>query len=387
MGKNILFVGVAYYPNVGYGGPIRAMRSYGLGLTSLGHKVTIYCSNLVNHQHKKRMADYTVEAKRDGMRIVYMNTDLCLSAGLTISLDLLRYLRREISSYDAVHLCGPRNFFVSMAGVYARKYRIPYFIHPMGSISYAKSKVALKFIWDILFGRRFIYGAKYIAESTDEQVKDLLAFGIPKSKIAVVPWSPDPALVCFQVQRGRFREKIGVSLDDKVILFLGRIHRKKRLDLVIRALGCLGQANVRLVVVGHDDDGSLEHLKTLVAELKLEKQVIWAGPIHSPESAMAYRDADVFVLISQLESAPMALLEACSMGVPVLISDHTGMSEMIHNRAGLVVEMTPEAVASGLSVLTQNEKLCRQYAIGGQELIAQNFSAEVVGSKLTSLYE
>lgn len=385
MRRSVLFVGVAYYPNVGYGGPIRVMRSYGLGLRSLGYDVTIYCSNLIDRQHT-RMADHTIEVQRDGMRVVYMNTDFRLSDGLTISLDLPRYLQREIDGYDVVHLYGVRSFFVGMAGAYARRHGIPYLIHPMGSMSYAKSKVALKTVWDLVFGRRLILDAQYVVEATEEQIQNLLAFGIPQSKMAAVPWSPDPDLVHFQAQRGSFRQKFGISPDDKLVLFLGRIHRKKRLDLVIRALAHLDDTSVRLVVVGHDDDGSMEELEMLVAELGLEEQVIWAGSVHSPESAVAYRDADLFVLVSELESAPMALLEACAMGVPVLISGRTGMSEMIHERAGLVVEMTPEAVATGINTLLQNEELCRQYATGGQELIAQNFSADAIGSKLASLY-
>ena len=386
MTKRILFVGLAYYPNVGYGGPVRVMRSYGLALTSLGHEVTIYCPNFTDRRGT-RMANHTTETELNGIRVVYMNTNLRLSDGMIISLDLVRYLRREIDSYDVIHLFGPRDFFTGLAAMYAYSRGTVYFIHPMSTINYRSSKVALKCMWDAVIGRRLIHGARYVVEATDEQVKDLLAYGIPASKTAVIPWSPDPNLTDSRARPGQFRERLGIASDEKVILFLGRIHQTKRLDLLLRALAHLDNANIRLVVVGHDDDGSMKRLKVLVSDLKLEKQVIWAGPIHSPESAAAYRDADVFVLVSEHESAPMALLEACSMGVPVLISDHTGMSEMIHNRAGLVVDMTPEVVASGLSTLLRDADLRRRYAVGGQELIAQNFSAYAIGSQLVDLYK
>jgi glycosyltransferase involved in cell wall biosynthesis len=384
--KKILFVGLAYYPYVGYGGPVRVMRCCGLALTAMGHDVTIYCSNIIDRRFRK-MAGHTVQAEREGMRVVYLNSDLRLSDGLTLSLDLLRYLKREMFSYDLVHLFGSRDYFTGMAALYARKYGIPYLIHPMGSMNYKNSKVVLKTLWDAALGRRLIHGAKLVVEATEEQVMDLLDYGIPRSKTAVLPWSPDPDLVRQETRRGSFREKFRIPPGESLILFLSRIHRKKRLDLLIRALPLLEEKHSWLAVVGHDDDGSMEGLKALAETLGVASRVVWAGPIHSPESAFAYRDADVYCLVSEHESAPMALLEACSMGVPVLISDHMGMSEMVQGQAGMVVDMTPEAVAAGINALTRDEGLRRKYAAGGRRLIAENFSIDALGSRIMGLYD
>lgn len=386
MAKRILFVGLNYYPNLGVGGPIRVMRSYGLALTSLGHSVTIFCSNIVDRPYKK-LSHHTAEELREGMRVVHLNTNLHLSDGLTISLDLLRYLHREIAGYNIVHLFGPRDYFTGAAAIYAGRHGIPYFINAIGAMTYKNSKVVQKYIWDAIIGRRLIRNAKYVVEGTTEQVKDLLAYGIPESKTAVIPWGPDPDLAHFETHPGAFRNQFGVSTDDRLILYLGRIHQKKRIDLVIRALSLLEAHPVRLAVVGHDDDGSVKQLKSLVKDLHLEGRVIWPGPIHAPESASAYRDADVFVLISEHESAPIAMLEACSMGLPVLISDHTGMSGMIHDKAGLVVDMTPEAVADALRTLFRDANLRQKLALGGKNLIEQNFSPQMIGKRLTELYE
>lgn len=385
MSKNILFAGLAYYPNVGAGGPVRVMRSYGSALTSLGHNVTIYCANIAYPQFHK-MTESTIEAGMHGMRVVYLNTNLRLSHGLTISFDLLRFLNREMKSFDVVHLFGPRDFFTTMAAIYARKYGVPYIIHTVGSLNYNNSKVLLKTLWDAVIGRRIIYGAKYVVESNEEQVKYLLSYGIPFGKTAVISWSPDSDLVECQTQRGSFRDKYGIPPEAKVILFLGRVSKKKRLDLVIQALAILNNPDYFLVVVGHDDDGSMEILKKSARELMLDNRVIWVGPIHSPESAAVYHDSDVFVLVSDNESVPMALLEACSLGVPVIISDHTGMSELIKNKAGFVVETTPKAVALGLKNLFQNPSLRQKFADGGKRMVAQHFSQDALGAKLVNLY-
>ncbi len=383
--KNILFAGLAYYPNVGAGGPVRVMRSYGSALISLGHNVTIYCSNIADRQSNK-MSESTIETEMHGMRVVYLNSNLRLSHGLTISFDLLRFLNREMKSFDVVHLFGPRDFFTTMAAIYARKYGVPYIIHTIGSFNYNNSKVFLKTLWDAVIGRRIIYGAKYVVESNAEQVKYLLSYGIPIDKTAVISWSPDPDLVECQTHRGNFRDKYGIPPEAKVILFLGRVSKKKRLDLVIQALAILNDPDVFLIVVGHDDDGTMDILKRSVRELMFDNRVLWVGPIHSPESAAVYRDSDVFFLVSDNESAPMALLEACSLGVPVIISDYTGMSELIRNKAGVVVETTPEAVALGLKNLFNNPSLRQKFADGGRRMIMEHFSQDALGVKLTNLY-
>ncbi len=385
MGKRILFSGLSYYPNVGFGGPIRVMRSYGMALVSRGHQVTIYCSNIADRQMNK-MSDHTIEVMRDGMKIVYLNTNLHLSDGLVLSVDLLQYLRRELGSYDLVHLFGPRDLFTGMTALLAKKRGIPYFMNTVGTITYNKSKVVQKTLWDAVIGRRLIHGSRYVIEATDEQTKDLLDYGLPQSKIAIVPWEPDPDIANAPVTRGVFRNEFNIPSEGRVILFLGRIHRIKRVDLLIRALAQLGDPTAYLVVVGHDDDGCLGDLKELARECNLENQVVWTGPIHSPESASTYCDADVFALISEHESAPMALLEACSMGLPVLISDFTGMSKLVHNQAGLVVEMTPEAVANGLRRLLLDADLRSKFGRGARLLIEQHFSSNSIGAKLGRIY-
>jgi glycosyltransferase involved in cell wall biosynthesis len=386
MSKRILFSGLAYYPNVGFGGPIRVMRSYGMALTSRGHQVTIYCTNIADRQMNK-MSDHTTEVIRDGMRIVYLNTNLNLSDGFVLSVDLVRYLWRELGSYDLVHMFGPRDLFTGMTALLARKRGIPYFMNAVGTIPYNKSKVIQKTLWDAIIGRQLIHGSRYVIEATNEQMKDLLDYGLPQSKIAIVPWGPDPDIANAQVTRGIFRSKFNIPPEGKVILFLGRIHRIKRVDLLIRALVQLGDPTAYLVVVGHDDDGCLDELKKLARDCNLENQIVWTGPIHSPENASVYHDADVFALISDHESAPVALLEACSMGLPVLISDFTGMSKLVHNQAGLVVDMTPAAVADGLRCLFLDADLRSKLGHGARLMIEQHFSSNSIGAMLERIYD
>lgn len=383
--KKVLFAGLAYYPNVGFGGPVRVMRSYGLSLRTKGHEVTILCSNIIDREHN-RMAECTIETELEGIRVVYLRTDLLLSDGLTFCLGLNGILKTEITRYDVVHLFGPRDLFTAMVALHARKHDIPYVIQAMGSMNYRNSKVVFKKLWDLVLGRRIICGAQYVVEATQEQTNDLRAYGLPESKIAVVPWGPDPDLMASDAQPEAFRQRFSISNEERLLLFIGRVHRKKRLDLIIRALSLLRTSNVRVVVIGHDDDGSLASLRALAKSLNVEGRITWCGPLYSPESAAAYKASDVFLLPSDHESAPMAMLEALSLGIPVVISDHTGMSKLVHQSSGLVVEQTPEAIARATDSILKDDTLRQRYSAGARALIAKHFSSRSIGEQLEDLY-
>ena len=74
------------------------------------------------------------------------------------------------------------------------------------------------------------------------------------------------------------------------------------------------------------------------------------------------------------------------MGLPVIISDHTGMSDLIDGRAGIVVDLSSATLAQELKKLLASSELQRKFSEGGKQLISEHFSETVVASKLQELY-
>src|SRR5262249_26047245 len=118
-------------------------------------------------------------------------------------------------------------------------------------------------------------------------------------------------------------------------LFLGRIHPKKGLDLLLRAWAKLGpMRDWQLVVAGLDEHGYATLLEDVVRSLGLAKQVVFTGPVvGAPKIALLY-SADLFVLTSRSEGFPMAILEAMACARPIVATQASNFPEISLSQAG-----------------------------------------------------
>ncbi len=124
---HILQVTLGFLPAVGWGGPVQYVYKYSKELLKRGHKVTIYCTNLLD-KHQKIQAG-TFEREIEGIRAVYFNTwNLPFWPGTLGPIwlpEISKYLRRELPQFDVVHLNGFRNFMNLSAVKEGRESRRP----------------------------------------------------------------------------------------------------------------------------------------------------------------------------------------------------------------------------------------------------------------------
>jgi glycosyltransferase involved in cell wall biosynthesis len=130
-------------------------------------------------------------------------------------------------------------------------------------------------------------------------------------------------------------------------LFFGRVHPKKGPDLLIRAVGALTREGVwdagsmRLVMAGPSDSDYANELKALAVAEGIESSMHWTGMLTGDEKWDAFECAEVFVLPSHQENFGIAVAEALSAGVPVLISNEVNISpEIVADGAGFADEDT-----------------------------------------------
>lgn len=131
----------------------------------------------------------------------------------------------------------------------------------------------------------------------------------------------------------------------RIILFLGRLHKKKGCDLLLPAFAAVAGSDPRLhlVIAGPDEDGLRGGLQQLARELRVSNRVTFASQLGSAIKWGAFRAAEAFALTSHTESYGNAVVEAMACGVPVLISDKVNISgEIASDRAGLVEDDTVE---------------------------------------------
>jgi len=122
------------------------------------------------------------------------------------------------------------------------------------------------------------------------------------------------------------RDRLGITVDDRVVLFLGSGFERKGLRFAIEALSMMHDPKIKLIVAGRDDS---RRYKRQAIRLGVMNSVLFYGPTKEPERL--YAAADVFVLPTVYEPFSNACLEAMASGVPVVTSKINGVSELIED--------------------------------------------------------
>jgi glycosyltransferase involved in cell wall biosynthesis len=105
------------------------------------------------------------------------------------------------------------------------------------------------------------------------------------------------------------------------------------------------------------EGSALEELQALATKLEVESHVRFLGRISSSDTPAYYQRARVFILPSANEGMSNALLEALAAGLPVVVTDTGGSSELVENgKNGFVIPRTTEAIVSAVKKLLENEE-------------------------------
>ena len=134
------------------------------------------------------------------------------------------------------------------------------------------------------------------------------------------------------------------------ILFLGRIHPKKGLMLLLPAWArvCPRAQDWELVIAGPDEGGHLAEVRARAAELDLESRVTFTGLVQGDEKVRLLHSADLFVLPSYSEGLPMSVLEALACEVPVVATRESNVGDLMADGAGWDCGATVDSVAEAL---------------------------------------
>ena len=372
----LLNVTQSYYPFLDQGGPTVKVRALARGMAASGHEVTVLTADLGLDAAKQKIADaassrWGFEAKEDGVEAIYLRTRARYRA-LTWNPGVVGFCRERLASYDVVHIFGLYDLIAPWIASACRRTGQPYVVEPMGMFQPIVRNILLKSLYHSVLGGPMLGGAARLIATAEQERQELLAGGIPDSKIVVrrngidVPGNLPPP--------GRFRNRWSISTDVKLVLFLGRLVSKKSPDLMLEAFSRWhrrgnGHGSSMLVVAGPDEgDGYRQRLETRAARMGLNGEVLFTGPLYGDAKWEAYRDADLFVLPSQNENFGNTAAEAVACGTPVLVTDRCGIAPIVDRRAGLVVPHDCAALEAGLEQILDHPEFAARLRAGCVEV-------------------
>jgi glycosyltransferase involved in cell wall biosynthesis len=385
---HILHITLGFYPAQAWGGPVKVVHQNGKELVRRGHRVTVYCTNLLDKRQK--MGAETFEKTLDGMRIVYFDTLRIRSWPGTLGPfwlpDLPAYLKRELWTFDIVHLNGYRGFMMMAAARAARRGDVPIVTQPHGTLPIITNSFWVKRLYDWMFGSAELKSISTLIALQESERQQALAHGIRADRIEIVPNGIDHEERQHLPKWGSFRRQYGLDLKRALILFLARINKKKGTDMLIEAFARLKGPDAQLAVVG-PDDGQLFEVQRLIQKYSLEKRVILPGLLSGQDVLTAFQDADLFVLPCRADTFPVTIMEACLMGTPMVITDRCEIAHLVKDRVGDVVPFDASAFAAAMQRLLIDRKRYNRYCANCHEMIANTFSIEAVVDHLESIYQ
>lgn len=274
----------------------------------------------------------------------------------------------------------------------AYRYRHRAFYHPHGALD----PVLLRgWHWKALKKRLYIAGferpnlnaATGVFALTALEKQQITSLGVTVP-IHVVPNGIHPVVVGSAADGAEFRKTHSIPPDARVMLFIGRIVPKKRVEDMIGVLCALSSShpNLHLVVAGDPTQEPAYHAALLrrIGECGCAPRVRWVGFLNERTKPAAYAAAQVFLHASESEGMALAILEAMSAGLPVVATRGCYMGEAADAGALLQCEQGAAAIAEAVGqVLSGPSDLGSR----GQAYVHRVHNWDALARRTLKLYE
>ncbi len=377
MKLNLAFYTDTYEPAVD--GVVNSINNFKKELEKRGHKVYIFTSTKIGSNVKNR-------------KDVFFYKGIGFKPYPQYSMALFPYHSvTTLSKFDIDIIHSHTPFFMGFSGlVSARLLKTPIvgsfhtLVNNKAIVNdyYPKNKqlkkLTTKYLWKYVM---FFYKKCNATTVPSEAIAELLArHGIRDAR--VVPNMVDTQMFNTRVSEDGFREERGISGDDKVVLYVGRLSKEKRLDVLLKSAKLLQKKDgIKFVITG---SGPAEiYYKSMAKRLRLSN-VTFTGFVKHEKLPSVYAASDVFCMPSTFETQGIVALEAMATGKPVVGADFLALRRLIKNgkngekfRAGNYIDCTRKIER----VLNDSDAYTR-----GAVETAMMFSPRSVTDKIIDVY-
>lgn len=288
-----------------------------------------------------------------------------------------------------VHFHGLWQFPHSWMSRWCREHGVPYVVSPHGMLEpWAwRRKWWKKWPYYYLVERRHLYEADHVLATSSMEAEHLREF-VPQNSVQTIPLAITEEI---EPDYEAARRRRGWGNEEKVLVYLSRVHEKKGLHTLLEGLAALPRTktqSLRLVVVG---DGPSEYLNRL---RKQEQRLVdrlpridWEGAVWGKEKWTYLQGADLFCLPTHSENFGIVILEACQVGTPVLTTTGTPWGFLEDWDSGLIVNPDVSSVRAALERYTASFSWTDADRRWLAERTRERFGMSTVGPQYVDLYK
>lgn len=358
-------------PDGAYGGPVRVAVNQTRALLEAGVDVTLLAA--AQGFGKELPTEY------DGVPVSLFPASRLIPgtgfAGL-VAPGLTSYIRSQKAFIDILHIHLARDFITLPVARWAQKNGKPFVVQTHGMIDRSNNPLAIPV--DAFFTRPVLSSAKSVLHltATERLALDEVVLGRMRYR-ELRNGVPTPSAVL----------SAGTSTGIEV-LFLARLHARKRplafIEMARRLAPEFPEASFRLV---GPDEGESTACAQAIDDAVLSPTVLLEGALAPELTLSRMAQSSIYVLPSINEPFPMSVLEAMSLGRPVVVTESCGLAATIRGAdAGIVVDDSIAALTDAVSTLLAKPKLRYEMGQRGLALIREEFSMHEIQKQLQKTY-
>lgn len=382
MTLHVLHLTPYYAPAYSFGGVVRVTEGLTEALVRRGHRVTVLTTDALSLD--ERLPESQTDTMHQGVRVLRCPNLLYALRRFNLSTPHgMRSLALEVlPSVDILHLHEFRTIENALITPLADAAGVPMVLSPHGTLTTRTGRSLLKRGWDVLLSRSIAQRIAHVIALTTQEQQDAqtlwqqlgaeAAFSVVPNGIALDELTPLPDATAFRARYG-----LGEA---RIVLFMGRLHARKGVDVLARAFRAANLPDTKLVIAG-PDEGMRETLLRLA-----DDNTVLTGYLDSSERLEALSAADVFVLPATGEGLSMAVLEAMGAGLPVLLSPGCNLPEVEPAGAGRVVTPDVASLAAALREMVSDENALHTMSENARSLVRERFTLERVAQQLETVY-
>ena len=303
------------------GGPVTGLLTTSKSLSDLGHETEVLCITPVDE---------------DARPYPYV-TAHCVPVDFEVGKfkwapSYSKWIVENANRFDVAIIHGLWNI-ASMAGWWGlTKAKLPYVLMPHGMMDpwfkekYPTKHLVKQLVWSVQ-GRALKDASAVLFTSQDELEKSIPVFKGYDFNAQKVGYGIAPLGEASEQDLSKFKTKHQIPTDKNFILYLGRIHEKKGVDLLLSAYADFTKRpeSEDLVIAGPTETDYAAQMMALAKKLGIKDRVHYTGMIGGQDKVAALSGSSAFILPSHQENFGLAVAEALAASKPVLISDQVNI--------------------------------------------------------------
>ncbi|HKT81149.1 MAG TPA: glycosyltransferase [Vicinamibacterales bacterium] len=377
----VLHVSPYFAPAFVYGGPPRSVLALCQGLQTAGIEVEVITTtaNGTASLPESRAGAFD---RYDGVPVHYAPRAF---PPVFFNAAVAEPISRALGRADLCHIHGLWNVPAWVAARTALRMNVPFVISPRGmlqpaALQQSRWKKRLAFPW---IDRKHLRKAVRVHATSDDEAAVLSAIVDP-SRVFTVPNAVD--LSGAEKADAHMRRTLKIEAGAPLVLFLGRLHPIKRIDLLVEAFTAIVQRrpNARLVLAG-PDEGAVAPIRSRIE--RLGDAVVMCGEVNGADKWSLLCEADVLVLCSDSENFGTSVVEALAAGCPAVVTRTCPWKQLVDHECGFWVEQNARSIADAIETVVGNPAARAAMSAKARRFARMRFDRTEIGAAMAACYE